>query len=64
MRFCCEEAESLDHLFLYCPYVACFQYLPGANPADTVALLGDLKSKSINNIIILLAKKQFSIYNL
>ena len=23
-RFCCEDTESIDHLFWYCPQVACF----------------------------------------
>ena len=66
-RFYCEEAESLDHLFCYCPYVARFwsqvqERLKNYNIYLEItlqtAILGDLKShsQSINNIIILLAK--------
>jgi hypothetical protein len=66
-RFCCEETESLDHLFWYCPFVACFwtqvqEWLKDCNIylelTLQIVLLGDLKShsQSINNIIILLAK--------
>ena len=65
-RFCCEEAESLDHLFWYCPYVAHFwsqvqEWLKNWNICLEltlqIAILGDLKShsQSINNIIIILA---------
>ena len=62
-RFCCEEAESVDHLFWYCPYVACFwsqvqEWLKNCNIylelTLQIAILGDLKSQSINNIIIIL----------
>ena len=66
-RFCCEEAESLDHLFWYCPHVARFwsqfqEWLKNCNICVEltlqIAILGDLKShsQSINNIIIILAK--------
>ena len=65
-RFCCEEAESLDHLFWYCPYVARFwsqvqEWLKNCNICLELtlqsAILGDLKShsQSISNIIIILA---------
>ena len=63
-RFCCEEAESLDHLFWY---VACFwsqvqEWLKNCNICLEltlqIAIMSDLKShsQSINNIIIILAK--------
>jgi hypothetical protein len=73
-RICCEEAESLDHLFWYCPYVAHFwsqvqEWLKNCNICLEltlqIAILGDLKShsQSINNIIIINLAKMF-IFNL
>ena len=72
-QFCCEETESLEHLFWYCAYVACFwsqvqEWLKNCNiyPELTlqIAILGDLKSHShTNNNIKLLLAKMF-IFNL
>ena len=72
-KLCCEDPESLDHLFWYCPYVARFwsqvqEWLKNCNIylelTLQIAILGDLTShsQSINSIIIILAKK--SIFNL
>ena len=66
-RFCCEDTESTDHLFWYCPQVACFwsqvqEWLKMHNIdlklTLEIILLGDLERpcQSITNILILLEK--------
>ena len=66
-RFCCEDTESIDHLFLYCPQVACFwsqvQEWLKIHSIDLklnleIVLLGVLErpGQSITNILILLVK--------
>ena len=66
-RFCCEDKESIDHLFWYCPQVACFwsqvqEWLKMHNIdlklTLEIVLLGDLErpGQSINNTLILLVK--------
>ena len=66
-RFCCEDTESIDHLFWYCPRVACFwsqvqewlkMHSIDLKLTQEIVLLGDLErpGQSITIILILLLK--------
>ena len=67
-RFCCKETESIDHLFWYCTYAACFwsqvqEWLKENHNMQLkwtlqIAVLGNVEShsQSKNNIMILAVK--------